>query len=284
MGEKLIKLRYAGKCGSCLTKLEVGSPAWWNHEIKQVTCTTCYSGCTNSPSKKGSLTAPPLQRPTCEAGPGPFGRPGESARVQFERLHMQREKRIEATWGRYLAPIVKRLSNDPQPIRAWATGAWGEQWVGGNLERLLGDRALVLHDRKVPSTRGNIDHIAIASSGVWVIDAKNYDGRVELRDVGGWFKTDQRLYIGGRDRTKLIGGLDWQVAVVEECVAELDVHVLPILCLVRGWGRWQKSFEIDGTFVTWSAELARWIAEPGPLSAEMVELVTARLASALPTK
>jgi len=183
-----------------------------------------------------------------------------------------------------LAPIVKRLSDDPRSTQAWASGAWGEQWVGGNLERLLGDTAVLLHDRRVPRTRGNIDHLAIASSGVWVIDAKNYEGRVELRDVGGWFSVDKRLYIGGRDRTKLIDGLDWQVTAIEACVADLDVPVHPILCLVKGWGRWQKPFEIDGTFVTWSTELADWIAEPGPLDATTVERVATRLARALPAK
>ena len=117
------------------------------------------------------------------------------------------------------------------------------------------------------------------SSPAW-----NYDGRVELRDVGGWFRVDKRLFIGGRDRTKLIDGLDWQVAVVEACVADLEVSVRPILCLVKGWGRWQKPLEIDGAFVTWSAELADWIAEPGPLNADTIERVRARLARALPAR
>jgi hypothetical protein len=177
---------------------------------------------------------------------------------------------------------VKRLSHDPQSTRAWAAGAQGEEWVGGNLERLLSNKALLLHDRRVPRTRGNIDHIAIAASGVWVVDAKNYSGRVELRDAGGWFRIDKRLYIGGWDRTNLIDGLDWQATAVERCVADLVVPVRPILCLVKGWSRWQKPFEIDGTRVTWSTQLAEWIAEPGPLNSATVEQVAARLSRALP--
>jgi Zn ribbon nucleic-acid-binding protein len=288
MSEKLINLRYGGKCHSCQTKLETGTPAWWNQEVKQVTCADCHS-CSHhgsdAPLKVEALARQDSGSATelTIRGVG-VGEPGGSARAQFERLHLQREQRIEATWGRYLAPMVKRLSDDPLSTRAWASGASGEQWVGGNLERLLGNRALLLHDRRVPRTRGNIDHIAIASSGVWVIDAKNYDGRVELRDVGGWFRTDKRIYIGGRDRTKLIDGLDWQVAAVERCVADPEVRVRPILCLVKGWGRWQKPFDIGGTYVTWSAELAGWIAEPGPLNFDTIERVRARLARALPAK
>jgi hypothetical protein len=212
------------------------------------------------------------------------GQPGRSAQVAYERRHMRREERIDARWGKHVAPIVKRLSDDPQSTRAWANGAWGEEWVGGNLERLLGGRAVILHDRRVPRTRGNFDHLAIASSGVWVIDTKNYEGRVELRDVGGWFRVDRRLYVAGRDRTKLVGGLDWQVKAVETCLAEMEVRVRPVLCFVKGWGRWQKPFEIDGTLVIWSAKLAEWIAEAGPLDAATVKRVAILLADVFPAK
>ena len=213
------------------------------------------------------------------------GRPGRSAQAAYERRHMRREERIDANWGRFLAPVVKRLSDDPQSTRAWAKGAWGEEWVGENLERLLGSRAVLLHDRRVPRTRGNIDHLAVASSGVWVIDTKNYEGRVELRDVGGWFKVDERLYVGGRDKSKLVDGLGWQVKAVEACIVGMGVPVKPVLCFVKGWGRRQKPFEIDGTLVIWSAKLAEWIAEPGPLNAATVNRVAGRLArAAFPTK
>ena len=46
---------------------------------------------------------------------------------------------------------------------------------------------MVLHDRAVPGGRANIDHIAVVPSGVWVIDTKHYRGRLEQRDLGGWF-------------------------------------------------------------------------------------------------
>lgn len=89
--------------------------------------------------------------------------------------------------------MAKFLSDDPQTTKVWAAGASGEERVAQVLHERLGDKAVLLHDRKVPGTRGNIDHLAIASSGVWVIDAKRYQGKVEQRDVGGWFKPDLRL-------------------------------------------------------------------------------------------
>lgn len=168
MNEKLIKLRYPGKCNSCQAKLKPGTQGWWNQEIKQVICTSCQSDHDQkiqSPVNTSALATQDSESPNGLTARGvDAGRPGGSTRGQFERLHIEREKRLEATWGRYLAPIVKRLSDDPQSTRAWASGAQGEEWVGGNLQRLLGNKALLLHDRKVPRSRGNIDRIAIASS------------------------------------------------------------------------------------------------------------------------
>jgi hypothetical protein len=110
------------------------------------------------------------------------------------------------------------LSDDPQSTTAWAKGSEGERRLAEHLLRTVGGRAVLLHDRKVPHTRGNIDHIAIAASGVWVIDAKNYNGLVERRDVGGWFKTASRqlsdkaaLY---RMATHLCDGLDGRLRLL----------------------------------------------------------------------
>ena len=98
------------------------------------------------------------------------------------------------------------LSDDPQSITAWAKGSEAERRLAESLTRRVGDRAVLLYDRKVPKTRGNIDHMAVASSGVWVIDAKQCSGLVEKRDKGGLSKVDFRLYVNGRGRTKLVEG------------------------------------------------------------------------------
>lgn len=60
------------------------------------------------------------------------------------------------------------------------------------------DGIRVLHDRRVPGTRGNIDHLVVAPAGIFVVDAKRYDGLIRVRDVGGLFKTNERLYVGRR--------------------------------------------------------------------------------------
>ena len=79
-----------------------------------------------------------------------------------------------------------------------ATGARGEEMLADSLVRRCPD-VLLLHDRQLPGSRANIDHIAIAASGVYVIDAKRYKGKIEVQTP--LFGTP-KLKIAGRDRTK----------------------------------------------------------------------------------
>jgi hypothetical protein len=212
------------------------------------------------------------------------GTAGRSAQAEFERRHHKREERIDARFGR-LAGVVKFLSDDPQSTKAWAGGAAGEKRVAEELANRLGTSGVLLSDRRVPRTKGNVDHIAIAPSGVWVIDAKHYTGRVEHRDKGGWFRTDWRLYVNGRDRTKLVDALDWQIAAVEKVLSGKEVPVHAALCFVgANWGLFSKPFQQAGVWVTWVAKLAEMILEPGPLGENEVQAIAARLARGLPAK
>lgn len=70
---------------------------------------------------------------------------------------------------------------------------------------------LVLHDRRIPGSSANIDHIAVAPSGVWVVDSKRYEGKVAVsKPLFG----NAKLTIAGRDKTKLVDGLAKQVGLV----------------------------------------------------------------------
>lgn len=66
----------------------------------------------------------------------------------------------------------------------------------------------VLHDRRIPGSRANTDHIAIALRRVWVIGARRYKGkRPSLQIDGGILRPrTEALRIGGRDGTKLVEG------------------------------------------------------------------------------
>jgi hypothetical protein len=149
------------------------------------------------------------------------GEAGASAAREWKRRHERREARIRAQHKR-LGGLLLALSSDPQSTSAWARGARGEQTIGHSLDRLPEQGIAVLHDRRIPGSRANIDHLIVSQAGVFVIDTKHYRGRVEQRDIGGWLKTDLRLYVAGRDRTELVEGMTLQVEAVRRVLAKHD--------------------------------------------------------------
>lgn len=212
------------------------------------------------------------------------GDAGASTQLEFERRKQQRETAIDARWGRF-AGVVKALTDDPQSTLAWAQGASGERRLAAALEDRVLDSVIPLHDRAVPGTRGNIDHLLVGPSGVWIVDAKAHNGQVECRDVGRWLKTDLRLFIAGRDQTRLVDGMAWQVDAVRRALEEDDTPVHPVLCFTNAeWKLLSKPFTIKGVRCTWAKKLAEAINQPGPLTDEQVVAIATRLAEKLPSK
>jgi hypothetical protein len=147
----------------------------------------------------------------------------------------------------------------------------------------------VLHDRRVPGSRANVDHIVISQAGIFVIDTKRYRGRVEQRDVGGFFRSDVRLYVGGRDRTKLVAGMKPQVDAVRRALAEHDdwneVPIKPALLFMSddNWSLFSiRPLVFGEVYVLWGKTLGKLIrAEPARNRFDVGELERA-LAIALP--
>ena len=110
---------------------------------------------------------------------------------------------------------------------AWRKGAEGEQAVGRALDNVAG--AVALHDRRIPRSRANIDHILIARTGVWTVDSKNYTGKIETRRRG------TELWVKGRNRSKLLDQAERQTSVVTKVLADAGLHgvrVRPALCFL----------------------------------------------------
>jgi hypothetical protein len=272
-----MSLRYDGTCSTCRSTLPARSKAWWDSATKQVTCLTCAPA--QHQTSRASPAFPPP--PTIDHGIG-----GISANKEYERRVAKHAKQIEAKWGTgRIGRFVKFMSDEPQSTDAWARGAEGERRLARRLTDDLGDVAVVLHDRKVPKTRGNIDHLVVASNGIWIVDAKNYTGKAEQRDIGGLFSTNIQLYVNGRNQTELISGLAWQVHAVRAALtptgfAELPVH--PTLCFMNSGGLFAKPFHIDEVLVTWPAKLLESIRAPGPFDAITMDMLARQLSSKLP--
>lgn len=98
-----------------------------------------------------------------------LGRPGASAHAEFERRLRRDAERRRRRFGRLLAPLVAVLAGVGPSTARWRAGGEAEERVGRLLSQGVGSAGLVLHDRSVPRSRANIDHIAVVPSGVWVM-------------------------------------------------------------------------------------------------------------------
>lgn len=179
------------------------------------------------------------------------------------------------------------LTGEPQSTRAWARGSQGERELADALGDVKGIR--VLHDRRVPGTRANIDHIAIAPGGVFVIDAKRYDGTIRIRDVGGFFKHEDRLFVGRRDCSPLAENMNWQVDAVARALAAAKVEpvplITPVLCFVRG--EWPLLFPPEayrGVRLEGTLSIKKLVARERVLEDAAIDSLTRILAGALPAK
>jgi hypothetical protein len=194
---------------------------------------------------------------------------------------------VERRSSSRLARVAKFFA-EPEMSTDGSERVQRERMLSVQLHTQLGDRAVVLDHRKVPGTKCHIDHIVVAPSGVWVVDANEYDGRVERRDVGGWFKVDERLYVAGKDRTGLVDGIDRQVAAVENVLRKEGLDSIPVhaaLCFVNSeWGWFAKPFSLSGVWVTWATKLTElvldWNAIPDTEIDRLARVVGSKLPAA----
>ena len=172
---------------------------------------------------------------------------------------------------------------------AWGAGAAGERLVWRSLGR--GRRAVVLHDRAQPGGAGNLDHIAVAPTGVYVIDTKVRAGTVELVNRGGWRRPEFRLHVGGWDRHDLVVGCRRQAALVRSVVnrwpasAIEAVPVVPVLCFVGAeWRIVSARADTDGVLITSLPGLRRLVRRSGPWGRSEVTALAGCLDQALPPR
>jgi hypothetical protein len=260
--DKRMRLRYAGSCRLCDKPLPAGTEAIYERESKTVRCVTCT---------------------TARVEPD-TGVAGASARREHERRKNAREQRIRTKHPK-LGGLILALTDNPQSTEAWQRGAIGEERLAEWL-RELPDNLRVLHDRRIPGTRANIDHIIVAPSGVWVIDAKRYKGqRPSLHVEGGILRARvETLRVADRDKTKLVSGMQKQIKLVSNALTDTGVDVHGALCFVEAdWPLIGGAFEVNGIHVLWPKLLVKRLTEEEAESHSVdVEGVHARLAATFP--
>ncbi|WP_157979746.1 nuclease-related domain-containing protein [Kribbella monticola] len=218
-----------------------------------------------------------------------IGRPGASLDREYQRRKQSRENRVRARFPR-LGGVYLTLTGQPATTRALATGAEGERQVASRLEKACGDEVLFLHNRRLGKRRhdGDIDHLAIAASGIYVIDAKHYkDATVRVRRTGGLLSPlKEQLLINGRDRTNLIAGstkqLDALLVALDNHPLAASVSATSLLCFRNAdlpfWG----DAEIAGVRVQALRGTIKLLRRNGPLTASDRRSLHRHLAIELP--
>lgn len=262
-----MRLRYAGNCTVCGKNLAKGQEALYDPSTRTVRCIVCEWTASESVEDPGVA--------------------GASAGREYERRKLARDARVRARLGDLLGGVVLAISDEPQTTRAWARGAAGERKLANALKDMPDLK--ILNDRRVPQTKGNIDHILVAPVGVFVVDAKYYEGLIQIRDVGGLFKTDKRLYVGSRDCSRLADNMAWQVEAVRQALLAAVVDpmppIAPVLCFVDG--EWPLLFppeEFKGIRLEGKRSIRKLIAGTTVLNPEAVDHIYHVLAVAFPPK
>jgi len=123
----------------------------------------------------------------------------------------------------------------PSPAaRAWRRGAVGERRTARLLGPLERHGWAVLHDLAVPRSQANIDHLVIGPGGVFVIDSKQYRGRLQLDGSG-------RLWHGRYPLAPAVRAVSFEADQAALVVTDPDVVVVVPVMAVHGaqvpWGK-----------------------------------------------
>jgi hypothetical protein len=202
---KVLRARYSGTCTGCAGSIDKGAQAVWFSATRVFLCLRC-GGLESEQPLQSAASRPPPPAPSPRRDDDIIGtRAGGSAAAEYQRRKSAEEEAARARFGRFprIAELIVKVTNETADTAAWGKGARGEQALGHGLGAIPGIQ--VLHDRLRPrSSKYNIDHIVVAATGVYVIDAKAYSGKIECVDKGTFFRPDLRLRVKGKSQDKRV--------------------------------------------------------------------------------
>jgi hypothetical protein len=110
---------------------------------------------------------------------------------------------------------------------AWRRGAVGERRTSRLLAPLERHGWVVLHDLAIPGSQANLDHLVIGPGGVFVIDSKQYRGRLQLDGAG-------RLWHGRYPLALALRAVDFEADRAARVLVDPDVVVVVPIVAVHG--------------------------------------------------
>jgi hypothetical protein len=116
---------------------------------------------------------------------------------------------------------------------AWRRGAVGERRTARLLGPLEREGWAILHDLAVPGSRANLDHLAIGPGGVFVIDSKQYRGRLQLDSFG-------QLWHGRYPLAATLRAVEFEADQAAQILPDPGVAVVPIVAVHGAQVPWGK--------------------------------------------
>ena len=265
----MLSLRRADRCIFCGVDLPAGTKAWWDPAARTVTCTRCMDF---TDQQLGSPDVAELDR----------GSAGASPAREHGRRRANREERVRAAHPR-IGGLPLAQTAAPQREVAFHRGELAEKAVAEAIEmQMENGPGISLHNRRMPGARGDIDHLSVAPSGVFVIDTKDWAGSVRV--VNSLFGPSKVL-INGRDRSKLIDGLERQVAAVRTALdggGRGDISVQGALCFTKADLPLLRTQRIRGHLLLYRKALAKKLHASGPLDAVAIYEIASELSVVFP--
>jgi hypothetical protein len=165
---------------------------------------------------------------------------------------------IVAGWGLRFRPSPDAC--------AWRRGAVGERRTARLLGPLERHGWAVLHDLAVPGSPANLDHLVIGPGGVFVIDSKQYRGRLQLDGSG-------RLWHGRYPLAPALGALAWEADQAAQVLPDPGVAVVPIVAVHGAQVPWGKVV-VEGVPVVPARRLPSMLGQlPAVLGPERVAVL-----------
>lgn len=174
-------------------------------------------------------------------------------------------------------------SRKPSGAASWLQGAQAEERTAKVMEPLTRLGWWVGHDRSIPRSRANLDHIAIHPSGRFLvyIDTKAWHARgAAIRWENG------ALMYGPWDKTRAVNTVKWEASRLNE---ETGLPVVPVICIDGGHVESNTGhpgfIHVDGLYVVTSSLLFHTMAlmdKVNGLDLRAVERVAKKINTAFP--
>jgi hypothetical protein len=153
-----------------------------------------------------------------------------------------------------------------QDARNWQRGARGERRTARQLNRLARHGWIVFHDLAVPSSRANADHVAIGPAGLFLVDSKNWRGRLV-------FAPDGTLWHGSYPLTATLATIGFEAQAIAGALAVPGLVVEPLLVVHGSTIPWGEQY-LGGIAILPARRLAATLLALPPLltDAQVVQL------------